>query len=108
MQLLDDPVYRTELTALIQQTLQKDPVCQSYSHGQRWDALERDVRDHSPDYSRLARLRQTAETAVLRSRAALFEGGGLLHRVQHQGDLWKAEPNNVGPSFLAKSGILAV
>ena len=70
MQLLDDPVDRTELTALVQQTLQQNPVCQSYSHGQRWDALKRDIRDHCTEYSRLARLRQTAETAVLRSRAA--------------------------------------
>ena len=70
MQLLDDPVYRTELTDLVQQTLQQNPVCQSYSHGQRWDALKRDIRDHCTEYSHLARIRQTAETAVLRSRAA--------------------------------------
>ena len=70
MQLLDDPAYVAELTDLVQQTLQQHPVCQTYSHGQRWDALKRDIRDHCTEYSRLDRLRQTAETAVLRRRAA--------------------------------------
>ena len=70
MQLLDDPAYVAELTDLVQQILQQHPVCQTYSHGQRWDALKRDIRDHCTEYSRLDRLRQTAETAVLRRRAA--------------------------------------
>ena len=69
LQLLDDPVYKTELTELVQQTLQQHPVGPSRSHSQRWDALKRDIRDHCMEYSRRDRLRQTAEVKVLHRRA---------------------------------------
>ena len=69
-QLLDDPTYTAELTALVQHSLPQIPLSRSYSHGQRWDALKRDIRDHCTEYSRLDKLRRSAETTVLRRRAA--------------------------------------
>ena len=69
LELIDDAAYPTELHDLLQRTLDERPVGPDLSHGQRWDALKRDIRDHATEFARLRKLRESAELRTLRDRA---------------------------------------
>ena len=70
LELVDDLQYTAELGDLVRRTLQDRPVGPELTHGQRWDDLKRDIRDHATEFTRLSRLRQSAHDRFLRSRAS--------------------------------------
>ena len=69
LQLIDDADYTSELHGLLQRTLEERPVGPDLSHGQRWDALKRGIRDHATEFTRLRKLRQSAMLRTLRDGA---------------------------------------
>ena len=67
--LLDDPAYDSELKSLVQHAVQHGPIHAAFSHGQRWEHLKRQIRDHATEYLRRSRLRESAMLHTLRTRA---------------------------------------
>ena len=70
--LLDDARYVDEARAFISAFLADTPVTDTCTHGQRWDALKRAVRDHASVYFRGSkqRARQVARTLEASAQAA--------------------------------------
>ena len=79
LELVDDADYSTELHGLIQRTLDERAVGPDLSHGQRWDDLKRDIRDHATEFARLGRLRQSAVIRSLRCRADRARATFIAH-----------------------------
>ena len=75
LELVDDLQYTAELGDLVRRTLQDRPVGPELTHGQRWDDLKRDIRDHATEFTRLSKLRQSAHDRFLRSRASQARTG---------------------------------
>ena len=70
--LLDDARYVAEARAFITSFLEDTPVTDAYTHGHRWDALKRAIRDHAAVYfmGSKQRARQVARSLEASAQAA--------------------------------------
>jgi exonuclease III len=70
--LLDDATYVAEARAFIASFLEDNPVTATYTHGQRWDALKRAIRDHASVcfQGRQSRARQVTRSLEAFAQAA--------------------------------------
>lgn len=68
LHLLDDSTYTAEAGSLLSQFLMDHPISPQYLHRQRWDALKRELRDHSTAYAHRVGIRHRAELRRLERR----------------------------------------
>ena len=70
--LLDDAGYVDEARSFIASFLEANPVTAACTHGQRWDALKRAIRDHASIYfmGSKQRTRQVSRALEATAKAA--------------------------------------